>query len=469
MESSDSGEEVYESEGMGHYVKLSPPCHFLWEPSSSEWHAFLIQRGVIFGLHMSDKKSGEKLASLLVSYLAAHPGSSARQVAVALGVEKSRVNAILYGRKSVFVPEGGSPPQWSVAFVEQASGSESRATPSSVNLEEPVVSQSEALSNVGMSTEMEAGIILAVEDSSKAEAALAKAEEYHSAGLLREAVEQYQLASRLFLGRGRLTAEATCGEESVRVNGQSKTSRAAGNGSSEGEPRVERFLGGSQGAPAYRSTALAKEVEELVWQFPGISYSELALLIGSSEVEVRSAAKRVRYLIFDDSESDDVDEPSVNERNDELLGAIRTAGTMEFPLSSDGYDDLLRRGFIKGVTSVRIGQIFGSWRRACEIAGVEAPKAARSSYESRWTDHELAEAVARFLSASEYRGAHHRYDEWRRDTGCDDDTPSSGTLLNRLGPGWKRVRRRGLDILRERWLIAEERWLVDGEAERGFE
>jgi len=118
VESSDSGEEVYESEGLGHYVKLSPPCHFLWEPSSSEWHAFLIQRGVIFGLHMSDKKSGEKLASLLVSYLATHPGSSARQVAVALGVEKSRVNAILYGRKSVFVPEGahhlsGRLPSWS--------------------------------------------------------------------------------------------------------------------------------------------------------------------------------------------------------------------------------------------------------------------------------------------------------------------------------------------------------------------
>jgi len=73
---------------------------------------------------------------------------------------------------------------------------------------------------------MEAGIILAVEDSSKAEAALAKAEEYHSAGLLREAVQQYQLASRLFWA-AKAYAEATCGEESVRVDGQSKTSRAA--------------------------------------------------------------------------------------------------------------------------------------------------------------------------------------------------------------------------------------------------
>lgn len=371
MESSDPGEEVYEPEGLGHSVKLLPTCHFLWEASSSERHASLIQPGVIFGPQMTDKKSRENLASLLVSYLAAHPRSSARQVSTALGVEKSRVNSVLYGRRSVFVPEGGSPPQWSVAVVGQAAGSESQATPSSANFEEPVVSQSASLSEIGLAQ--------------------------------------------------------------------------------------------------YQPTALKKEVEELVWQFPGISYGELALLTGSSEVEVRSAAKRVRYLIIDDSESDDADEPSVNDRNVELLGVIRTAGTMEFPLSSDGYDDLLRRGFIKGVTSVRIGQIFGSWRRACEIAGVEAPKAARSNYESRWTDHELAEAVARFLTVSEYRGAHHRYDEWRTHTGNDDDTPSSGTLRNRLGPGWKAVRRRGLDILRERWLVAEERWLVDGEAERGLE
>jgi len=125
-----------------------------------------------------------------------------------------------------------------------------------------------------------------------------------------------------------------------------------------------------------------QHIDRLLWQRRSRnSYGSSRYLVqrvGTTDRKFRSRSpKRSEespYLIIDDSESDDVDEPSVNERNDELLGAIRTAGTMEFPLSSDGYDDLLRRGFIKGVTSVRIGQIFGSWRRACEIAGVEDRK-----------------------------------------------------------------------------------------------
>ncbi len=417
---------------------------------------------------MSDKKSIENLASLLVSYLIANPGSSAKKAAKSLDAEKKQVNAILYGRKSVFTPGEGSPPLWSVATVKRTTDSEFRATSSKTDLKEAVVRQSERPLNAALGGQSDDQMTLNGEDSPEGEAALAKAEEFQSAGRFQEALEQYRLASRLFLNRGGSTAEEDGDQGPVRIDGQPKIPWAVANGSGEGERRAEQYLGPNQGAPTRRTPSLQKEIEGFVSQFPGISYGELALLIGRSEDEVRNAAKKVRYLIIDDLEGDDADEPSVNERNRELLDVIRNAGTMEFPLSTDGYDELLRRGFIKGVTSVRIGQIFGSWRRACEIAGVEAPKALRSSYESKWTDQELAEAVARFLAVSEYRGAHHRYDEWRRDTGSDDDTPSSGTLRNRLGPSWKAVRRRGLDILRERWLTAEERWLVDGEAERGL-
>ena len=468
MKSSDPGEEVYKSEGLFHVVSLPPTCHWLREARSPGEKVSLTHPGVIFGLHMDDKKSVENLTSLLVSYLIANPGSSAKKAAKALDEGKKQVNAILYGGRSVFAPMEGSPPLWSVAIVKRTADSGFPATPSEANFEIPVVPQRVRLSSAVKQSEVENEIILNGQGSPEGETALAKAEEFHSAGRLQEALEQYQLASRLFLNRGESTAQEVGSQESTRIDGQPKIPWAVGNGSGGDETRVERFLGPNQGAPTARKSFLQEEIEELVRQFPGISYGELALLIGRSEDEVRNAAKRVRYLIIDDLESDDDDEPSVNDRNDEVLDVIRNAGTMEFPLSSDGYDELLRRGFIKGVTSARIGQIFGSWRRACEIAGVEAPKAARSNYESRWTDQELSEAVALFLTAIEYRGAHHRYDEWRRDTGSDDDTPSSGTLRNRLGPSWKAVRRRGLDILRERWLIAEERWLVDGEAERGL-
>ncbi len=468
MKSSDSSEEVYESERLLHVVSLSPLCHWLWEGRSPDVKVLLIHHSVIFGLHMGDKRSVENLTSLLVSYLIANPGSSAKKAAKALDEGKKQINAILHGRKSVFAPMDGSPPLWSVAKVRRTADSETHVPPSEVHSDIPVGPRRARLSNAVTQSEVENEMTLNGRVSLEGETSLAKAEEFHRAGRLQEALEEYQIASRLFLNRREIAGKEDGIQGPARIEGQPKIPWAVGNDSVGGEPRVERFLVPNQGAPTARKSILQEEIEELVRQFPGISYGELALLIGRSEDEVRNAAKKVRYLIIDDLKSDDADEPSVTERNRELLDVIRNAGTMEFPLSSDGYDELLRRGFIKGVTSVRIGQIFGSWRRACEIAGVEAPKAARPNYESKWTDQELAEAVARFLTASEYRGAHHRYDEWRRDTGSDDDTPSSGTLKNRLGPSWKAVRRRGLDILRERWLTAEERWLVDGEAQRGL-
>lgn len=105
---------------------------------------------------------------------------------------------------------------------------------------------------------------------------------------------------------------------------------------------------------------------------------------------------------------------------------------------------------------MRIIQIFGSWRAACDLAGAEAPAPPRRSYERRWTERELAESVARYLSEPEFRGAHHRYDEWRKLTLNTDEIPSSGTLKNYLGRSWITVRNRGLEVLREQWHLPQE-------------
>lgn len=79
----------------------------------------LIQPEVIFGLHMSDKKSVENLTSLLVSYLIANPGSSAKKAAKALDVGKKQVNAILYGQEVRVRTNGG--------FATAVVGSDSEA------------------------------------------------------------------------------------------------------------------------------------------------------------------------------------------------------------------------------------------------------------------------------------------------------------------------------------------------------
>jgi hypothetical protein len=114
------------------------------------------------------------------------------------------------------------------------------------------------------------------------------------------------------------------------------------------------------------------------------------------------------------------------------------------------------------VTSIRLMQLFGSWTNACELAGVESPKAVRENYETRWTDQELVQAVASYLLDFEFRGAAHRYDEWRKQQWNSEDLPSMGTLRLKLGRNWRTIRNRGLDILRERWLNNSEEESANG-------
>lgn len=194
------------------------------------------------------------------------------------------------------------------------------------------------------------------------------------------------------------------------------------------------------------------EIELLATRFPGITVAEISALLEIDPQQVSKGITRVRHLIL-------MEEPGRSELSSSdlaLLESLKQAGTMAHPLSTDAYDDLVRRGFVKGRSSVRVTQVFGSWRRACELAGVEAPAPIRLHYERRWTERELADVVARFLVDSEYRGAHRRYDEWREKTMKIDEIPSSGTLKNYLGRRWRSVQNRGLQVLREGWLPMTE-------------
>lgn len=69
---------------------------------------------------------------------------------------------------------------------------------------------------------------------------------------------------------------------------------------------------------------------------------------------------------------------------------------------------------------------FGSWRAACEAAGIQAAPSNRSHY-TRVENQALLEAVAAYLRTgdSTYRG----YMEWAQRTG----NPSGSTIRNRLG------------------------------------
>lgn len=197
---------------------------------------------------------------------------------------------------------------------------------------------------------------------------------------------------------------------------------------------------------------LIAEVEAMVKKFPGITFDELLGFFDVTKEQMQFLIRDVAWLVMVD------DFGAGNYSEDELkhLDAIRKAGTYSFPLSTNTFDDLIARGFINSVSSMRIMQIFGSWRAACELAGVEAPKPIRPNYERRWTERELAEVVARYLMEPQFRGAIQHYDSWRQQVQNADEIPSSGTLKNYLGRSWITVRNRGLAVLRERWLSSNE-------------
>lgn len=111
--------------------------------------------------------------------------------------------------------------------------------------------------------------------------------------------------------------------------------------------------------------------------------------------------------------------------NDLRRVAAMTGGT---PLSGPFYDKH-REG---GVSSQRVAQIFGTWSSACEQAGIDAHRPARTNYTQGWTREECLRWVFRYLRSSGDR-THSGYDTWARG---QREAPSAGTARNRCGGSW---------------------------------
>ena len=127
-------------------------------------------------------------------------------------------------------------------------------------------------------------------------------------------------------------------------------------------------------APARQATRLiGLDLEE----HPGSSEIEVANRLGIDVADVRAHVPRsAKHLLLGDSRS------GVSTwTRDDSLAALSLASTFEWPLSTTTYDALLRQGEIRGPSSVRLAQVFGSWRSACLEAGVE-------SLVSHWEGHQ---------------------------------------------------------------------------------
>lgn len=341
------------------------------------------------------------LTDLVVQYLSGVSESSAHRIAQDLCLSRTEVNSVLYSNPARFQSEGNHPPLWSLKSLEFRNEDE----------------------------------------DSKIKDSRSQSQQFNGP----EAADGRIVVPDAFLG----FRQSDAVPHSHPVDSARPVTTSVSESPIEGPPEMEEILELSGNTP---DVEMIMEVEDVVTHFPGLTTSEIGTLLELSSEEVARGIRRVRYLVLTDEEQDD----KLSESETGMLASVTQAATMAFPLSTDAYDDLVRRGFVIGRSAVRIIQVFGSWRRACELAGVEAPPPMREHYEHRWTDRELAEAVARFLSDPKYHGGIHGYNEWRDKNMKVDEIPSSGTLKNDLGRSWRTVQNRGLEVLREKWLLDSE-------------
>lgn len=183
--------------------------------------------------------------------------------------------------------------------------------------------------------------------------------------------------------------------------------------------------------------ALAAVIRQDILDHPGSRKADVAERLGLDARTVsRLLPADVAALVVEDNRN-----AGVRTWTDEaILDAMRSAATYEYPLSGSAYQRLVDIGEINGPSSALLHRRFGSWTRACELAGIEPDRLPHDGYQSRWTDADLLNYVAAYLRAPGSRGTYAGYLEWSRTT---SDAPSGPSLRNRLG-GWTEIKRRAL-------------------------
>ena len=197
-------------------------------------------------------------------------------------------------------------------------------------------------------------------------------------------------------------------------------------------------------------------VEEYIRTHPGCSLDDIVATTGCPRDRIEEFASALEWLVLDASDAEEsLDEPLPSHSDTRHRGvvALRLAATLCFPLSYKSYDELLRDRYVTGPSAVRIIQVFGTWRTACDAAGIESGRAGTApGHAAIWTHDDVLDSVCDFLACLQYQGQSSRYEEWRvSDKGCHQ-IPSFGTVRNVLGHSWPAVRRRALFCMRQRWV-----------------
>jgi hypothetical protein len=119
----------------------------------------------------------------------------------------------------------------------------------------------------------------------------------------------------------------------------------------------------------------------------------------------------------------------------QLLDGLRAAAVeLGEPMTNVDYDGW-QRGQVAAGSPALLVRRFGSWRAACEAAGLSTNSTRSTS--RRWSDDDLIAIVATYLASDEATGSFADYSRWAK---AADGVPSGATLRQR--GSWADFKRR---------------------------
>ena len=216
----------------------------------------------------------------------------------------------------------------------------------------------------------------------------------------------------------------------------SKIARKAG-GSAEaarrlvsraGGPTAEELRDRRDALRATQTSELVAAVCREVRSHPGSSVDDIARRLGVKSCEVRSALGRVEKKLVVGFGTRGVVQPTWPRGR--LIAVLRLAAAHCTPLTSDAYARLVKTNRIDGPTVKIFYLRFGSWREACDAAGVECGTARRDNYECRWSTANLRGSVVEYLMDPRTDGTLNNFEAW---LGLRAGGPSISTMRDRLG------------------------------------
>jgi hypothetical protein len=196
------------------------------------------------------------------------------------------------------------------------------------------------------------------------------------------------------------------------------------------------------------------KLSEYIVAHPGSTFTEIEVILKES-LELRDwFFGKFKHLVLKDIDASD--NSVLDSHREGVLASLRAASMLAHPLTGKRYQELVRSGLVDGLSAQRVLQLFGSWKSACDLAGVECGETLRETYNRDFSEDECLRFVASYLQNKDLKSTQDGYVIWRENHETPDRVPSIGTVRNRISRDWGVVTNRALYILRSQWFDKEK-------------